>query len=318
MLAATCAPSDWARLSRARSIPPSQRSRRPTRKPRWCGSSGWPESTIGRPRGGGRPPRWTDDELVQLKAAYDLIPPAQRAGLSGVDRRARSRLARTAAARRRFSWAASTRDADATYDTPAPAAHGPPHIHYFDEAFMENSFIASSAPGVGGPGADFALIHETGHAEGNAPERRRICGGPNVERRAQRCNYRLERAADEHAAPAAQHAVVAAWMAAFSAADRAVVAVGSGSIAGPTGMAATSALASEATALAALDCQRRARSADRRCRRRERSAAPVAYQGIYTANDARPERHLRRHRDPLRLLQVHRLRAHRRRERLVR
>ncbi len=195
---------------------------------------------------------WTDDELVQLKTAYDLIPPAQRAGLSGVTV-VRDHVSPIPQAPGVFQFGRFHSGADAAFDTPAPPAHGPPHIHYFDEAFRENSFIVSSAPGVGGPGADFGLIHETGHAEGDAPERAAFAEAHTSNAALNAAIHTLNARLTSTPLPPAQHAAVATWQAAFHAAGLAVMAVGGGSMAGPTGTVATTALASEATALAALD-----------------------------------------------------------------
>jgi hypothetical protein len=123
----------------------------------------------GRPAMPQRPEaNWTDDELNQVKAAYDLLPAGQRAALHGLTI-VRDHVTPVAQAGQRFQLGVFHSGADATYDTPAPPAHGPPHIHYFDEAFAQNNFTASSAAGIGGPGGDYGLIHEIGHAEGNEP-----------------------------------------------------------------------------------------------------------------------------------------------------
>ncbi len=111
---------------------------------------------------------WTGDELNQLKAAYDLLPAGQRAALHGLTI-VRDHVPPAAQTGQRFQLGEFHSGVSDTFDTPGPPPHGPPHIHYFDEAFAQNNFIVSSAAGVGGPGADFGLIHEVGHAEGNEP-----------------------------------------------------------------------------------------------------------------------------------------------------
>jgi hypothetical protein len=113
---------------------------------------------------------WTPDELNQLKAAYDLIPAAQRDALRGVTI-VRDHVTPVPQADQALQHGVFHGIVSDTYDKPGPPAHGIPHIHYFDEAFTQNSFGVSSAAGVGGPGADFALLHEVGHAEGDLPIR---------------------------------------------------------------------------------------------------------------------------------------------------
>jgi len=228
-----------------------------------------------RPASGSRTAaNWTDDELNQLKAAYDLIPPSQRAGLGGVTI-VRDHVSPAPQAAQSFQYGVFHSGASPTYDTPAGPSHAPPHIHYFDEAFNNNNFGVSSAAGVGGPGADFDLLHEVGHAEGDLPVREAnvaittsnaALNGAITALNAARRGVRL---------PAAQNAIVRTWIARMQSANSAIHSFNTavvGTTPSPTPIAtllqtAQTALASEQTARAALDA----------------SAVP---QGIITAADA--------------------------------
>ena len=108
-----------------------------------------------RPAAGARPAAtWTGAELDQVKAAYNLIPANDRPALGGVT------IVRTIGAARRPAIAgqvltdfAHRRRPSPAHDTPGPAAHGPPHIHYYDAAFATNAVASVGPPGGAGDGS---------------------------------------------------------------------------------------------------------------------------------------------------------------------
>jgi hypothetical protein len=105
---------------------------------------------------------WTAAELDQVKAAYDLIPVRDRPALRGVTLvRDHQGPAGSVAGQVLMGFAHT--DASAAHDQPGPAAHDPPHIHYYDAAFDQNAVTAVGAPGSSGPGADWTIAHEVGH-----------------------------------------------------------------------------------------------------------------------------------------------------------
>jgi hypothetical protein len=115
-----------------------------------------------RPAAHGRPAAaWTGPELDQVKAAYDLIPANDRSALRGVTIVRDHHGPALADGRVLLGFAHTS--ADPGHDEPAPPGHGPPHIHYYDDAFAQNAITAVGAPGSTGPGADFTITHEVGH-----------------------------------------------------------------------------------------------------------------------------------------------------------
>jgi hypothetical protein len=50
------------------------------------------------------------------------------------------------------------------YDDPMPPAHPAPHIHFYDSAFTGNPRSSTGPAGATGPGGDFLVLHEVGHA----------------------------------------------------------------------------------------------------------------------------------------------------------
>jgi hypothetical protein len=123
-----------------------------------------------RPAHGARPAAsWTGPELDDVKAALDRLSPADRAGLHGFAL-IRDHAGPPMPGGRVLTGFTHT-GADAAHDTPGPAAHGPPHIHYYDAAFREAAAqpdepaTAVGAPGDSGPDADWTILHEVGHAE---------------------------------------------------------------------------------------------------------------------------------------------------------
>jgi hypothetical protein len=115
-----------------------------------------------RPAARGRPAAtWTGPELDQLKAAYELIPAADRSALQGVTIVRDHHGPRPGPGQTLLGFAHTT--ADAGHDQPGPPPHAPPHIHYYDDAFAQNAVTAVGAPGSTGPGGDWTLTHEVGH-----------------------------------------------------------------------------------------------------------------------------------------------------------
>lgn len=115
-----------------------------------------------RPAAAGRPAAvWSPAELDQVKAAYDLIPAGDRAALAGVTivRDHHGPAPATGGVLLGFAHTS----ADPAHDNPGPPPHGPPHIHYYDDAFAQNAITAVGAPGSTGPGADWTVAHEVGH-----------------------------------------------------------------------------------------------------------------------------------------------------------
>jgi Domain of unknown function (DUF4157) len=104
---------------------------------------------------------WTGPELDQVKAAYDVIPAADRAALRGVTLVRDHQGPSHGAGQTLQGFAHTSRDTG--HDEPVPPPHGPPHIHYYDDAFDQNAITAVGGPGSTGPGADWTLTHEVGH-----------------------------------------------------------------------------------------------------------------------------------------------------------
>jgi hypothetical protein len=112
---------------------------------------------------------WTDEQLHQIMAVYDLIPSAQQAALSGVTL-VRDTKSPEALSPGLVQYGYYHAGSDNTYDS-AKLTNKPPHIHYFNSAFQlgedftQQKSVFTSAPGIGAPGGEFALVHEVGHAE---------------------------------------------------------------------------------------------------------------------------------------------------------
>jgi hypothetical protein len=107
---------------------------------------------------------WTAAELDQVKAVYDRLPAADRAALTGVTLVRDHSGPPPAAGDARTSLAGVAHIGDSPeHDDPAPPSHRPPHIHYYDTAFLSNAVSAVGAPGSSGPGADQTIAHEVGH-----------------------------------------------------------------------------------------------------------------------------------------------------------
>lgn len=116
-----------------------------------------------RPAAGARPAAtWAAAELDQVKAVYDLIPASDRAALAGVTIVRDHQGPPAAVAGQVLAGFAHT-SASPAHDAPGPAAHGPPHIHYYDAAFDQNAVASVGPPGSAGPGADWTIAHEVGH-----------------------------------------------------------------------------------------------------------------------------------------------------------
>jgi hypothetical protein len=116
-----------------------------------------------RPAASGRPAAaWTTAELDQVKAAYDLVPAGDRPALRGVTIVRDHHGPPPAAAGQVLLGFAHT-SASPAHDAPGPPPHGPPHIHYYDDAFDQNAITAVGGPGSSGPGADWTVAHEIGH-----------------------------------------------------------------------------------------------------------------------------------------------------------
>lgn len=105
---------------------------------------------------------WTAPELDQVKAAYDLIPAGDRPALRGVTIVRDHHGPPQAVAGQVLLGFAHT-SASPAHDTPVPPPHGPPHIHYYDDAFAQNAIVAVGGPGNTGPGGDWTVVHEVGH-----------------------------------------------------------------------------------------------------------------------------------------------------------
>lgn len=105
---------------------------------------------------------WTATELDQVKAVYDLIPAADRSALRGVTL-VRDHQGPPAAIAGQVLMGFAHAGASAAHDEPGPPVHGPPHIHYYDAAFVQNEVTVVGAPGSTGSGGDWTVAHEVGH-----------------------------------------------------------------------------------------------------------------------------------------------------------
>jgi hypothetical protein len=123
-----------------------------------------------RPGHGTRPAAdWTDAELEQVFTAYQRFSAPERAALQGVTL-VRDHAPSAALLTQSHMPAGSSLNgyahsgADTASDSPAPPAHGAPHIHYFDTAFSPANAVTAVGPAGGsGPGGDWTLLHEVGH-----------------------------------------------------------------------------------------------------------------------------------------------------------
>jgi len=184
----------------------------------------------GRPAVPARPAAtWTGPELDQVKAAYELIPAGDRAALHGVTL-VRDHRGPAPGAGQTLQGFAHTA-ADRGHDEPAPPAHGPPHIHYYDDAFDQNAVTAVGAPGSTGPGGDWTITHEVGHMRIFLATRQANAAVTAANQLIVQANGGLP--AVSAALPQAQHLIRLAWSQARTAANTAIHAVNAAVIANP-------------------------------------------------------------------------------------
>jgi hypothetical protein len=206
------------------------------------------------------PPRpaadWTGPELDQIKAVFDRLPVADRPALRGITL-VRDHAGPAMTGGRTLMGFAHTA-ADAAHDDPGPPSRPPPHIHYYDSAFGQNTVTSAGPPGATGPGGDFTIAHEVGHMRinqailaGNA-----AIQAANASAAAARTAFNALVAATP--LPAAQLATYNTWLAATGAATTAILAVNQSAIAGPPGAASQQALTAARAAITARNTARAA------------------------------------------------------------
>jgi hypothetical protein len=180
-----------------------------------------------RPASGPRQPAvWTSAELDQVKAAFDRIPVSDRDSLRGVTL-VRDHVGPVPANAQAGQVAAGFAHTgpDRAHDEPGPPRHGPPHIHYYDEAFRANQFTAVGTAGDTGPGGDWTLLHEVGHFR---EFRARLAANASVVAANQQIRRAFQRLDSAHRAVQwGGHAAWAgprqAWLTAMRASNQAVV-----------------------------------------------------------------------------------------------
>jgi hypothetical protein len=183
-----------------------------------------------RPAAGARPAAaWTGPELDQVKAAYELIPAGDRSALRGVT------LVRDhhgpPAGQGQVLMGFAHSGVDAGHDQPGPPTHGPPHIHYYDDAFDQNAITAVGPPGGAGPGADWTITHEVGHMRIFLATRQANAAVTAANQLIIQANAGLP--AVSAALPQALHQIRLAWSQARTAANTAIHAVNAAVIANP-------------------------------------------------------------------------------------
>lgn len=183
-----------------------------------------------RPAAPGRPAAaWTGPELDQVKAAYDLIPAGDRPALRGVTI-VRDHHGPPLAHGQTLGGLAHT-GPDPGHDAPVPPPHGPPHIHYYDDAFDQNARTAVGAPGSTGAGADWTIAHEVGHMRIFLATRDANAAVAAANRQIVQANLGVP--AVNAALPVALHQIRQAWGNARTAAGNAIQALNAAVIATP-------------------------------------------------------------------------------------
>ena len=172
---------------------------------------------------------WTEPEIDQVKAAYDLIPARDRPALQGVTIVRDHHGPPLAHGQTLLGFAHV--GADPGHDQPAPPLHAPPHIHYYDDAFDENAITAVGAPGSTGPGADWTITHEVGHMRIFLATREANAAMTAANQQVVQANQGIP--AVNAGLPNALHQIRLAWSQARTAANNAIQALNAAVIATP-------------------------------------------------------------------------------------
>lgn len=192
-----------------------------------------------RPQAANRPAaNWTGPELDQVKAAFDLIPQRDRDSLRGVtlvrDHQGPVPPGGLIAILLGFFHTGPS----APHDQPGPPAHNPPHIHYYDDAFRLNALLSVGAPGATGPGGDWTLLHEVGHARIGRATRAANAAVQAANQQLNQAQQALQAAIQGLQVNQAQQQAWNAWNQAQGAANQAIVAFNQGLVAAqPVGQA---------------------------------------------------------------------------------